>query len=164
MLSMDIQPKQHADLNYLVVGLGVTGFSVANYLVAHGYRCRVQDTRDIPPYLNQLKSLYPQVEVINAQLDDKMISWADVLVVSPGLSIHQGEITQAVELGKSVIGDIELFAQVADKPVIAITGSNGKSTVTRLVGDMIDAVETFGLDSTNLSAISVVGISSPSSF
>lgn len=139
MLSMGIQQKQHADLNYLVLGLGVTGFSVANYLLAHDYRCRVQDTRDIPPYLNQLKSLYPQAEVINARLDDKMISWADVLVVSPGLSIRQSEITRAAELGKSVIGDIELFAQVADKPVIAITGSNGKSTVTRLVGEMIEA-------------------------
>ena len=139
MLSMDSQPKLHADLNYLVVGLGVTGFSVAKYLLAHGYRCRVQDTRDIPPYLNQLKSLYPQVEVNKALLDEALTGWADVLVVSPGLSIHQGEITQMAKLGKLVIGDIELFAQVADKPVIAITGSNGKSTVTRLVGDMIAA-------------------------
>ncbi len=139
MLSMDIQAKHHKDLNYLVVGLGVTGFSVANYLLAHGYRCRVQDTRDIPPFLNQLQSLYPQVEVKKATLGGELIEWADVLVVSPGLSIRQTEITQAVELGKSVIGDIELFAQVADKPVIAITGSNGKSTVTRLVGDMIEA-------------------------
>ncbi len=139
MLSMDSQPKLHADLNYLVVGLGVTGFSVAKYLLAHGYRCRVQDTRDIPPYLNQLKSLYPQVEVTKALLDEALTGWADVLVVSPGLSIHQGEIRQLAKLGKLVIGDIELFAQVADKPVIAITGSNGKSTVTRLVGDMIAA-------------------------
>ena len=139
MLSMDIQPKHHKDLNYLVVGLGVTGFSVANYLLAHGYRCRVQDTRDIPPFLNQLQSLYPQVEIKKATLDSELIEWADVLVVSPGLSIRQAEITRAAELGKSVIGDIELFAQVADKPVIAVTGSNGKSTVTRLVGDMIEA-------------------------
>ena len=139
MLSMEIQPKQHADLNYLVVGLGVTGFSVANYLLAHGYRCRVQDTRDIPPYLNQLKGLYPQVEVTRALLDDELMGWTDVMVVSPGLSIRQGEIMQAGQLGKSIIGDVELFAQVADKPVIAITGSNGKSTVTKLVGDMIVA-------------------------
>ena len=139
MLSMGIQPKQHADLNYLVVGLGVTGFSVANYLLAHGYRCRVQDTRDIPPYLNQLKGLYPQVEVTRALLDDELMGWTDVMVVSPGLSIRQGEIMQAAQLGKSIIGDVELFAQVADKPVIAITGSNGKSTVTKLVGDMIVA-------------------------
>ena len=139
MLSMDRQHKKHADLNYLVVGLGVSGFSTANYLLSHGYRCRVQDTRDIPPYLVQLKGLYPQLEVKKARLDDELIGWADVLVVSPGLSIHQAEITRAIKLGKAVIGDIELFAQVADKPVIAITGSNGKSTVTELVGEMITA-------------------------
>jgi len=139
MLSMDIQSKQHADLNYLVVGLGVTGFSVASYLLAHGYRCQVQDTRDIPPYLKQLKGLYPRVEVKRAPLDGELIDWADVLVVSPGMPVRQLEIARAAEQGKSIIGDIELFAQVVDKPVIAITGSNGKSTVTRLVGEMISA-------------------------
>ena len=139
MLSMNSQLKQHEDVNYLVVGLGVTGFSVANYLLAQGYRCRVQDTRDIPPFLSRLQKQYPQVEVIKATLDGELIEWADVLVVSPGLSIRQAGIAQAVDLGKSIIGDIELFAQVADKPVIAITGSNGKSTVTQLVGDMITA-------------------------
>ena len=140
MLSMNnSQSKQHKDLNYLVVGLGVTGFSVAKYLLAHGYRCRVQDTRDIPPFIKPLKGIYPHVEVKKQVLDGELIAWADVLVVSPGLSIRRTDILQATELGKSVIGDIELFAQAADKPVIAITGSNGKSTVTRLVGDMIIA-------------------------
>ena len=140
MLSMNnSQSKQHKDLNYLVVGLGVTGFSVAKYLLAHGYRCRVQDTRDIPPFIKPLKGIYPHVEVKKQVLDGELIAWADVLVVSPGLSIRRADILQATELGKSVIGDIELFAQAADKPVIAITGSNGKSTVTRLVGDMIIA-------------------------
>ena len=140
MLSMNnSQSKQHKDLNYLVVGLGVTGFSVAKYLLAHGYRCRVQDTRDIPPFIKPLQGIYPHVEVKKQLLDGELIAWADVLVVSPGLSIRRADILQATELGKSVIGDIELFAQAADKPVIAITGSNGKSTVTRLVGDMIIA-------------------------
>jgi len=140
MLSMNnSQSKQHKDLNYLVVGLGVTGFSVAKYLLAHGYRCRVQDTRDIPPFIKPLQGIYPHVEVKKQELDGELIAWADVLVVSPGLSIRRADILQATELGKSVIGDIELFAQAADKPVIAITGSNGKSTVTRLVGDMIIA-------------------------
>ncbi|MFB3059090.1 MAG: UDP-N-acetylmuramoyl-L-alanine--D-glutamate ligase [Gammaproteobacteria bacterium] len=133
------QSKQHKDLNYLVVGLGVTGFSVAKYLLAHGYRCRVQDTRDIPPFIKPLQGIFPHVEVKKQALDGELIAWADVLVVSPGLSIRRADILQATELGKSVIGDIELFAQAADKPVIAITGSNGKSTVTRLVGDMITA-------------------------
>ena len=138
MLSMDKQQQQHEDLNYLVVGLGLTGFSVASYLVAQGYRCKVQDNRDIPPYLKQLETRFPTLEIKRQQLDDDLIAWADVLVVSPGLSIHHSQIRQAAELGKRIIGDVELFAQVADKPVVAITGSNGKSTVTRLLGDMID--------------------------
>jgi UDP-N-acetylmuramoylalanine--D-glutamate ligase len=136
---MNAQSKQHADLNYLVVGLGLTGFSVARYLLAQGYRCRVQDTRDIPPYLQQLRAQFPQVKFVRRSLNAELISWADVLVVSPGLSISQPEIVQATDLGKAVIGDIELFAQAVTKPVIAITGSNGKSTVTTLLGEMIVA-------------------------
>ncbi|MBT8433726.1 MAG: UDP-N-acetylmuramoyl-L-alanine--D-glutamate ligase, partial [Gammaproteobacteria bacterium] len=66
-----------------------------------------------------------------------LIGWADALVVSPGISIRQDANQQALDLGKIVLGDIELFACLADKPVIAITGSNGKSTVTTLVGEMI---------------------------
>jgi len=139
MLSMSVQRHQHEDLNYLVVGLGLTGFSVASYLLTHGYRCRIQDTRDIPPYLHVLQKHFPEASVCKQALDSELIGWADVLVVSPGLSIRQPGILQAVELGKSVIGDIELFAQVADKPVIAITGSNGKSTVTKLLGEMMRA-------------------------
>ena len=81
MLSVGIQAKQHGDLNYLVVGLGVTGFSVASYLLSRGYRCRVHDSRDIPPFLKQLKQLYPQVEVSRKTLDSDLIDWADVLVV-----------------------------------------------------------------------------------
>ncbi len=138
MLSMDKQPQQHEDLNYLVVGLGVTGFAVASYLLKHGYRCKVQDNRDIPPYMQQLRNRFPKVKIERQELDADLVEWADALVVSPGLSIHQTRIRQAVEMGKHVIGDIELFAQAVDKPVVAITGSNGKSTVTRLLGDMIE--------------------------
>jgi UDP-N-acetylmuramoylalanine--D-glutamate ligase len=125
------------DVNYLVVGLGVSGYSVACYLLKHGYRCRIQDTRDIPPFLGELNAQFDAVDFRAQALDAELIAWADVLVVSPGLSIRDTAIEQAVELGKSVVGDIELFARLVDKPVIAITGSNGKSTVTALVGEMI---------------------------
>lgn len=164
MLSMGIQSKQLQDLNYLVVGLGVSGFSVANYLLAHGYRCRVQDTRDIPPFLKQLKDLHPQVEVVKTILDEELIDWADVLVVGPGLSIQQTKIRQAAEQGKSVIGDIELFAQLVEKPVVAITGSNGKSTVTRLVGDMIVADKKLVGVGGNIGTAALDLLSSPADF
>ena len=89
MLSMNAQRHQHEDLNYLVVGLGLTGFSVANYLLAHGYHCWIQDTRDIPPYLHVLEERFPQANVCKQALDRELINWADVLVVSPGLSVRQ---------------------------------------------------------------------------
>jgi UDP-N-acetylmuramoylalanine--D-glutamate ligase len=141
MLNMSAHSKQHADSNYLVVGLGLTGYSVARYLMRLGYVCRIQDTRDIPPYLQQLRAEFPSADVVKKPLNADLISWADVLVVSPGLSISQPEIVQAADLGKLVIGDIELFAQAVttSKPIVAITGSNGKSTVTTLLGEMIAA-------------------------
>lgn len=140
MLKMMTTPRQqHQAINYLVVGLGLTGYSVAAYLLSRGYRCRVQDDRDIPPYYALLKKRFPGVDVTLQTLSVELIDWADALVVSPGLSIQSPCIQQAAELGKWIIGDIELFAQAVDKPVIAITGSNGKSTVTTLVGDMIQA-------------------------
>ncbi len=124
------------DSNYLVVGLGVTGYSVACYLLKLGYRCKVQDTRDVPPFLGKLKSQFDSLDFRAQPLDAELIAWADVLVVSPGLSIRNAAIEQAVNLGKLVVGDIELFARIVSKPVITITGSNGKSTVTTLVGEL----------------------------
>ena len=137
MLNVSQQSKALQNVNYLVVGLGVTGYSVARYLLHNGYRCLIQDTRDIPPFLGELNNQFDAVDFRAQQLDAELIDWADVLVVSPGLSIRQAEIQQAVDLGKTVLGDVELFARLVDKPVIAITGSNGKSTVTTLVGEMI---------------------------
>ncbi len=139
MLRMNAQAQQHEDVNYLVVGLGLTGYSVAGYLLSHGYRCRVQDSRDIPPYYQQLKTRFNDVQITSQALDAALIDWADALIVSPGLSIHLPQIQQAADMGKHIIGDIELFAQAVEKPVIAITGSNGKSTVTTLLGEMIRA-------------------------
>ena len=137
MLKMKAPIRQHEDINYLVIGLGLTGYSVASYLLSRGYSCKVQDNRDIPPYYQQLTQRFTDVQVSSQPLDAELIGWADALVVSPGLPIHSPQIQQAAELGKSIIGDIELFAQAVDKPVMAITGSNGKSTVTTLLGEMI---------------------------
>jgi UDP-N-acetylmuramoylalanine--D-glutamate ligase len=106
-------------------------------LLGHGYRCRIQDTRELPPFLGQLNAEFDEIDFRAQPLDIDLIGWADALVVSPGISIRQDAIQQALDLGKVVLGDIELFAGLVDKPVIAITGSNGKSTVTTLVGEMI---------------------------
>jgi UDP-N-acetylmuramoylalanine--D-glutamate ligase len=137
MLNVKQQSTSLQDLNYLVVGLGLTGYSVAAYLLRRGYRCRIQDTRDIPPYLDTLRSQFEALDFRAGPLDAELTGWADVIVVSPGLSVRRPEIVQAAASGKEIVGDIELFARLVDGPVAAITGSNGKSTVTRLVGEMV---------------------------
>ena len=137
MFDVKPQPTILPDVNYLVVGLGLSGYSSARFLLRRGYRCRLQDTRDLPPNLISLREEFDTVEFEAGPLHDEMTAWADVLVVSPGVSVRQKMIQQAADSGKTVLGDIELFARMVDKPVVAITGSNGKSTVTTLVGEMI---------------------------
>lgn len=129
----------HQQQRYLVVGLGLTGYSVAHYLLSHGYDCVVQDDREQPPYLNKLCENFPGVQVIQQALAETHTDDVDCFVVSPGISIRSDFLKKVSQSGKRVIGDIELFAEAVDKPVLAITGSNGKSTVTRLLGDMIAA-------------------------
>ncbi|TNF90428.1 MAG: UDP-N-acetylmuramoyl-L-alanine--D-glutamate ligase [Gammaproteobacteria bacterium] len=137
MLNVKQQSTALADVNYLVVGLGLSGYSVAIFLLEHGYRCRVQDTREQPPCLGQLKARFEQVDFHCGEINAELTGWADAIVVSPGLSARQPQLIQAAEQGKAILGDVELFARLADAPVVAITGSNGKSTVTTLVGAMI---------------------------
>ena len=135
------KPHQHVHLDqrYLVIGLGLTGYATACYLLANGYRCSIQDDRAQPPYLEKLLQAYPDANIILQPLSESLIAQSDCWVVSPGLSIRHPLIKKVAQSGIRVIGDIELFAEAVDKPVIAITGSNGKSTVTTLVGEMIAA-------------------------
>jgi UDP-N-acetylmuramoylalanine--D-glutamate ligase len=123
----------------LVVGLGLTGLSCARYLSARGYAVTVADTRATPPGLEQLRRELPGVPLYNGPLEEALTHNTGLLVVSPGLSIKTGALGAAVARGAQPVGDIELFAQVATAPVLAITGANGKSTVTSLVGAMCRA-------------------------
>lgn len=130
----------HADQQYLVIGLGQSGYSAASYLLQKGYRCQVLDTRDQPPLAATFRAQFPDAEMLlGAALEEDLLSAADCVVVSPGVSVRQTFFTEAQRRGIRVIGDIELFAEAADAPVYAITGSNGKSTVTRWLGDMFEA-------------------------
>lgn len=136
---MNSPQTMHRNHRYLVIGLGATGYSVACYLLNWGYRCSVQDDRAQPPYKKQLLKRYPQVELIHQPLDKIALKNFDCLVVSPGLSVRTDAMKKVSESGVRIIGDIELFAEAVDRPVFAITGSNGKSTVTELLGKMIAA-------------------------
>lgn len=120
----------------LVVGLGKTGLSCVRFLEMNGIPVAVVDSRDTPPGLEELRREYPQVEFSVGEFDKKLFDWAQRLVVSPGVPVSNPLIVEASDRGVEVIGDVELFARIATSPVVAITGSNGKSTVTTLVTEM----------------------------
>ena len=126
-------------LRTLVVGLGATGLSVARYLVSQGVRVAITDSREHPPGLKQLQAEYPDLGVFLGHFDDAVFEQADMLVLSPGVPLATPQVRQAVQRGVPVVGDIELFVRAAKAPIVAITGSNGKSTVTTLVGEMARA-------------------------
>jgi len=123
----------------IVVGLGKSGMSLVRFLASRGVAFAVADTRENPPELETLRREYPQVEVRCGELDVEFLCRADELYVSPGLALATPALQQAAARGVKLSGDIELFARNAKAPIIAISGSNAKSTVTTLVGEMAAA-------------------------
>lgn len=120
----------------LIVGLGVTGLSCVRFLAGQGVQLAVADSRKEPPGLRELNDEFPDIAVFLGPFDDKLFDSADRLIVSPGVPVATPQIDAVRRRGVPVIGDIELFAQNAAAPIVAITGSNGKSTVTTLLGEM----------------------------
>ena len=117
----------------LVVGLGMTGLSVVRYLHQLGESMVVVDSRDMPPALNEFKQEFADVPLHTGQFDSKLFVKAQRIVVSPGVPLSDPALQQARDNGIEITGDIDLFAHEVDAPVVAITGSNGKSTVTTLL-------------------------------
>ena len=126
------------DKQRIIVGLGVTGLSVARYLAGRDLPFAVCDTRANPPGLDKLRRFAPMADLYLGELDAQLLSSADELIINPGIALSTPAIQAAIQAGVKVIGDIELFARAADAPVVAITGSNAKSTVTTLVGMMAE--------------------------
>jgi len=124
------------DQRTVVAGLGATGLSVARHLAARGEIFAVVDTRAAPPGLAALAAECPEVPVFLGALDADLLARATRIILSPGLALAEPALAAAAAAGVEIIGDIELFARAAQAPIIAITGSNGKSTVTELVGAM----------------------------
>ncbi len=120
----------------VVVGLGKTGVSCVRYLVAQGENVAINDSRTDPPGLTELRQQFPTIPLSLGKFDADLCSQASQIIVSPGIPLETPAIARAIAKGIPAIGDIELFAQRATAPVVAITGSNGKSTVTTLVGEM----------------------------
>jgi UDP-N-acetylmuramoylalanine--D-glutamate ligase len=123
----------------VVVGLGMTGLSVARYLHRQGEPFRVVDTRAHPPQLAALQTSCPGVTVHCGPLSAASFASAGRIVLSPGVAPQEPALAQARARGVPVEGDIALFARAARAPIAAITGSNGKSTVTTLLGEMARA-------------------------
>jgi UDP-N-acetylmuramoylalanine--D-glutamate ligase len=162
--------RQTKTTRALVVGLGLTGVSCVRYLVAQGYDVSAIDSRAAPPNLVDVQREFPDMPVHTGGFEKDWFELADIIVVSPGISVHEPSIVAATADGREIVGDIELFARTvqgranvaggrmphrdvsmpraqdaqerppgataARAPVLAVTGSNGKSTVTALVGAM----------------------------
>jgi UDP-N-acetylmuramoylalanine--D-glutamate ligase len=122
-----------------IIGTGITGLSVARFLAAQGWAFVLMDTRSNPPNLEQVRQEFPGVTVVCGELDANTLLACDEIIVSPGVAVATPAIEQAKAAGISVVGDIELFVRAAKAPIVAITGSNAKSTVTTLVGEMAKA-------------------------
>jgi UDP-N-acetylmuramoylalanine--D-glutamate ligase len=123
----------------VIIGLGITGMSCVRYLHELGQRLVVVDTRAQPPELHTLRREFPDVTLHTGTFNSELLCQAKYLVVSPGVSIQDPAIRHAFDNGVQLTGDIALFCKEAKAPVIAVTGSNGKSTVANLVTDMIKA-------------------------
>lgn len=121
-----------------VVGLGGTGLSVARHLARRGIPFRVLDSRAQPPGLAALRRELPEVEAALGPFAPDALRGVERVVLSPGVAPDEPMVAAAAAAGAEVVGDIELFAREAAAPVVAVTGSNGKSTVTALVAQMVE--------------------------
>lgn len=128
---------------YLVIGLGKTGYSIARYLQRRNMPFIVFDTRSSLAGLENFKQEFPSVEVFLQEVPQEVCSQLVAAITSPGVDVNLAEIQKITNMGIPLFGDIECFAREVKVPVIAITGTNGKSTVTTLVGEM---AKKFGLE------------------
>ncbi|HII3169409.1 TPA: UDP-N-acetylmuramoyl-L-alanine--D-glutamate ligase [Klebsiella michiganensis] len=120
----------------VIIGLGMTGLSCVDFFMARGVTPRVMDTRVAPAGLDKLPEA---VDRYVGGLNEDWLLTADLIVASPGIALAHPSLSAAADAGVEIVGDIELFCREAQVPIIAITGSNGKSTVTSLVGEMAKA-------------------------
>ena len=120
----------------LIIGLGKTGLACAQYLSLQGERFQVADSRQQPPFLDQLTSEQPHTPIHLGEFPLDLCLSASQIILSPGVSMQEPALVAAANAGVPIRSDIDVFAQAARAagvPMVAITGSNAKSTVTSLV-------------------------------
>ncbi len=124
---------------YLIAGLGKTGFSIARFLKNRHLDFVVFDSRQHPPGLSEFEQEFPGVTIYLSQLPEDVYPRLIEVISSPGVALDSEELSRARDFGIPIIGDVECLARAIKAPVVAITGTNGKSTVTTLVGLMAEA-------------------------
>lgn len=149
----------------LVLGLGETGLSALRWLKRQGAHLSVADTRANPPGIETLNTELPEVKLHSGAFTSAIFNGVDLVVASPGVPLSEPEIQAAIARGVTVVGDVELFAQYrpAGAKVIAITGANGKTTVTALVGEMCKAagLKTIVAGNIGLPVLDALGMETP---
>ena len=125
----------------LVLGTGLTGLALARWLVRRGARVRAADTRAAPPNAARLAAELPDVPLATGPLDASTFAGVELIAISPGVPREQPAIAEAVAAGAEIAGDVELFARElpAGQKLLAITGTNGKTTTTALTGELVRA-------------------------
>ena len=124
---------------YLVAGLGKTGHSIARYLKRRQLSFVMFDTRTQPAGLDAFHTEFPDVDIFLSELPEHYFEQLTAIISSPGVDLDQPSMKKAISMGLPLYGDIECLAREVSVPIIAITGTNGKSTVTTLVGEMARA-------------------------
>ncbi|SEK94009.1 UDP-N-acetylmuramoylalanine--D-glutamate ligase [Colwellia chukchiensis] len=124
---------QLANKRIVILGIGITGLSCARFLHGHQLPFAVNDSRAMPISPGDFKQQFADNRLVLGHWDSALIAQAEVLIVSPGIDLATPEINDAISVDCDVIGDIELFCRLSDTPIIAVTGSNGKSTVVSML-------------------------------
>ena len=134
---------QHKDKSVLVLGLGETGLSMVRWLSAQSAHLRVADSRSAPPGLTEVGQYVPAGQIYCGNFNDALFDGIELIAISPGVPLRDPAVAKAVARGVAVVGDIELFAQSLPKDnrphILAITGANGKTTVTSMVEHLCKA-------------------------
>ena len=153
------------DLHYdaVIVGLGKTGLSCFRYLSNQGLNVAITDSREEPPELLELRAEFESASVYLGQINEQVLLASDQIILSPGVSLDNKSIKLSVENNIPVFGDIELFCQKAQAPIIAVSGSNGKSTVTTIVAEMtrLAGLKTYVGGNIGIPALDLLSDSSP---
>ncbi len=139
-MNVPLQNLKASDSRSLVLGLGATGLAFTRWLARHGASARVADTREQPPGANELN---PQHQLITGAFESSLLDDIDRVLVSPGVPAGEPLLAEARRRNVEIVSDIDLFVQEAVAPVVAVTGSNGKSTVVTMLSACVRAL---GLD------------------